>query len=227
MPDIPHPPNPIPAAKGLAKQKPALYVALAVGVIVTVYLMRRRSDTAPSTVPSTDPNAATGLPDAAVGSYQGYDQPPYDNTITGPALLDFILSIRDQNIASAGQTADTAGAAAQLQYQLQLAAIESASAPTGATGGPTGGGLPSDPIPNPAPPPAHPTPHPAPASTCASHYPNFPHHNPANGPVSPGSCFQDCGNNTCRKHKKVRDHGHCYKNGKRTHISFENLGGRC
>lgn len=130
-------PEPTIPKPNLRKFPPWVYVTLAAGVMIAVVYMRRQS--ASATVPGTDPTAYVPTPDAAVGSFQGYDT-PQDNSISGSELLDFMLATRDQNIAIRdGQVAlreqDLSFLNAQLDRQVAI----------------TGGGLPADAIPNPAP----------------------------------------------------------------------------
>lgn len=123
----------------LRKFPPWVYVMLAAGVMVAVVYMRRQS--APATVPGTDPTAYVPTPDAAVGSFQGYDT-PQDNSIQGAQLLDFALATRDQNIAI--RDSQVAVREQDLSFLTSLYDRQGAA---------TGGGLPNDAIPNPAPTP--------------------------------------------------------------------------
>ena len=63
-----------------------------------------------------------------------------------------------------------------------------------------------------------------PAARCPSSHPNY---NPANGPVGPASCFQNCGHDECHGGRKSREHAHCYQNGSRQTTSWEVIGGKC
>ncbi len=146
------------SAGKLTKFPPWVYVIIASGVVVAVIYMRRQQE--PATVPSTDPTAYVPTPDAAVGSYQGYDTPT-DTNLTGRDLLEFIVTIREQNLA--------------------LTPVPEPAPVAPST--PTGGGLPNVVIPNPPPPatsaPAPTAPAPSPVNTvqpspdpCVGKYPH-------------------------------------------------------
>lgn len=197
MADLPTPPHPAAAGRALKGKltghPPWVYALLAAGVLVAAYMIRRSQ--AAATVPSTDPTIPVGTPDAAVGSFQGYDT-PQDNNITGPDLLDFILAVREQNIALT---------------PLPDPVVQPA-------GGPTGGGLPDQPFPNPPPPAITPAPRqPTAPAPCPKGFPKR----------SERGCYKDCGHDECRGHKLVRNHGHCYPDGRRITVSIEDKGKRC
>lgn len=75
-------------------------------------------------------------------------------------------------------------------------------------------------------PPATPTPPPSSAPpSCPASFPNY---NPARGPVGPASCYKNCGHDECGSNGRIRrNHGHCYQNGSRTHVSNEPTNKKC